>query len=157
MTRMTHARNDAARHCIVFFLGRREKFATSMTRVLPATRIGDWRPLLSRGIAPTYRASNVRDHSVQQEEVMRFGKTAFAAATLCVALTGTALAQDSGEPASSIGCLHMQKKVSAALDANQSNTNYANARTQAQGAQGFCAHGMYKQGVDGYAAALQML
>lgn len=88
---------------------------------------------------------------------MRFGKSAFTAAALCVALTGTALAQDSGEPASSIGCLHMQKKVSAALDANQTSANYSSARTQAQGAQGFCAHGMYKQGVDGYAAALQML
>jgi hypothetical protein len=88
---------------------------------------------------------------------MRFGKTAFAAAALCVALTGTALAQDSGEPASSVGCLHMQKKVSAALDANQSSANFSDARTRAQGAQGFCAHGMYKQGVDGYAAALQLL
>ena len=88
---------------------------------------------------------------------MRFGKTAFAAATLCVALTGTALAQDSGEPATSVGCLHMQKKVTAALDANQTAANYVDARSQARGAQGFCAHGMYKQGVDGYAAALQML
>jgi len=125
--------------------------------VLLATRIGDWRPLSTRGIAPTYRTSNVRDHSIQQEEVMRFGKTAFTAAALCVALTGTALAQDSGEPASSVGCLHMQKKVSAALDANQTSANVADARAQARGAQGFCAHGMYKQGVDGYAAALQML
>jgi hypothetical protein len=154
---MAHARNEVAQQCIVFFLGGCEKSATCITGVLSPTRIGDWRPLLSRGIAPTYPASNVRDHSVQQEDVMRFGMTAFAAATLCVALTGTALAQDSGEPATSIGCLHMQKKVSAALDANQSSANYGAARTQAQGAQGFCAHGMYKQGVDGYAAALQML
>jgi cytochrome b561 len=110
-----------------------------------------------RAIATTYTASNVRDRSVQQEEVMRFGKSALSAAALCVALTGTALAQDSGEPASVTGCLHMQKKVSAALDANQSSANYSAARNQARGAQGFCSQGLYKIGVDGYAKALDLL
>src|ERR1700743_158089 len=133
------------RQCFVFFLVCREICTTRVTPTLSRARIGDWRALSKRGIAPTYRPSNVRDHSVQQEEVMRFGKTALAAATLCVALTGTAFAQDSGEPASTIGCLHMAKKVSAALDANQSSANLGAARTRAQGAQGFCAQGMYKQ------------
>jgi hypothetical protein len=70
--------------------------------------------------------------------------------------TTAAYAQDS-EPANVIGCLHMAKKVSAALDANQQSANYSTARQQAQGAQGFCSQGLYKIGVDGYAKALDLL
>ncbi|HUO89254.1 MAG TPA: hypothetical protein VMU08_08765 [Rhizomicrobium sp.] len=89
---------------------------------------------------------------------MRFGKTAASATALCILLgAGAAYAQDPSEPANTIGCLHMQKKVSAALDANQQSPNYSAARQQAQGAQGWCAQGMYKLGVDGYAKALELL
>jgi hypothetical protein len=89
---------------------------------------------------------------------MRFGKTAASATALCIMLAATAAyAQDSSEPASTIGCIHMQKKVSAALDANQQSPNYSTARQQALGAQGFCAQGLYKIGVDGYAKALELL
>jgi hypothetical protein len=88
---------------------------------------------------------------------MTFAKTAASALMLSMMLGfGAANAQDT-EPASSVGCLHMAKKVSAALDANQQSPNYSAARSQAQGAQGFCAHGLYKLGIDGYAKALEML
>jgi hypothetical protein len=87
---------------------------------------------------------------------MRFVKIAAAAATLSLMLGATAYAQ-SDEPSSVTGCLHMQKKVAAALDANQSSPNYSQAKTQAQGAQGFCSQGLYKIGVDGYAKALELL
>ncbi|MEJ1967605.1 MAG: hypothetical protein WDN03_03055 [Rhizomicrobium sp.] len=89
---------------------------------------------------------------------MNFGKSAISAAALCVVFAGTAAyAQDSDEPASVIGCMHMQKKVSAALDANQQSPNYGAARAQAQGASGFCTQGRYKTGVNSYAKALDLL
>jgi hypothetical protein len=89
---------------------------------------------------------------------MTFVKTAAVAAAMSMLLGATgALAQSSAEPATSIGCLHMAKKVSAALDANQQSPNYSAARTQAQGAQSFCTQGLYKNGVAGYAKALEML
>ena len=88
---------------------------------------------------------------------MNFVKIVAAAATLSLVLGTAAFAQDSGEPASVVGCLHMQKKVAAALDANQSSPNYSQAKTQAQGASGFCSQGLYKIGVDGYAKALDLL
>ncbi|HWD27108.1 MAG TPA: hypothetical protein VG387_08085 [Rhizomicrobium sp.] len=87
---------------------------------------------------------------------MRFVKIAAAAATLSLVLGTVAYAQDS-EPASVTGCLHMQKKVAAALDANQSSPNFSQAKTQAQGAAGFCSQGLYKEGVSGYAHALELL
>jgi hypothetical protein len=87
---------------------------------------------------------------------MHFVKIAAAAATLSLMLGATAYAQ-SDEPSNVVGCLHMQKKVAAALDANQSSPNYSQAKTQAQGASGFCSQGLYKIGVDGYAKALELL
>lgn len=84
--------------------------------------------------------------------------TKYAASAVALSmLLGTAAIAQTNEPASVIGCLHMQKKVSAALDANQQSPNYSTAKTQAQGAQGFCAQGLYKVGVDGYAKALDLL
>jgi hypothetical protein len=88
---------------------------------------------------------------------MNFVKIAAAAATLSLVLGTAAYAQDSSEPASVTGCLHMQKKVAAALDANQSSPNFAQAKSQAQGASGFCSQGLYKIGVNGYAKALELL
>ncbi len=72
-------------------------------------------------------------------------------------LLGTAAVAQTDEPASVIGCLHMQKKVSTALDANQQSPNYSAAKTQAQGAAGFCSQGLYKIGVNGYSKALDLL
>ena len=88
---------------------------------------------------------------------MTFAKSFGTAAALCLMLGATSAMAQTAEPASTVGCLHMSKKVSAALDANQSAPNFATARDQARGAQGFCAHGLYKIGVDGYAKALEML
>ncbi len=87
---------------------------------------------------------------------MSLTKYVVSAAALSM-LLGTAAVAQTDEPATSIGCLHMQKKVSAALDANQQSTNYSTAKSQAQGAQNYCAQGMYKVGVDGYAKVLQLL
>ncbi len=88
---------------------------------------------------------------------MTFAKSVGLAAALSLTLGAASAFAQTTEPASSVGCLHMSKKVSAALDANQTSANFSAARTQAQGAQGFCAHGLYKIGVDGYAKALEML
>jgi len=87
---------------------------------------------------------------------MSLTKYVVSAAALSM-LLGTAAVAQTDEPASVIGCLHMQKKVSTALDANAQSPNYAAAKTQAQGAQGFCAQGLYKLGVNGYAKALDLL
>ncbi len=87
---------------------------------------------------------------------MSFTKYAVSAAALSVLLSTAAIAQ-TDEPASVIGCLHLQKKVSAALEANPQSPNYSIAKTQAQGAQGFCSQGLYKVGVDGYSKALELL
>ena len=87
---------------------------------------------------------------------MRFVKIAAAAAVLSLAVGTAAYAQDN-EPLNVTGCLHMQKKVAVALDANHSSPNYTQAKNQAQGAQSFCSQGLYKMGVDSYAKALELL
>lgn len=89
---------------------------------------------------------------------MRFTKTALSATALVAMLaTSGAYAATAAAPANVAGCLTMSKKVSAALDANQTSPNYDAAKAQARGAQGFCAHGMYQQGVNSYAAVLESL
>ena len=88
---------------------------------------------------------------------MTFAKSFSAAAALALMLGATGALAQTTEPASTVGCLHLAKKVSAALDANQASPNFSTARDQARGAQGFCAHGLYKIGVDGYSKALEML
>ncbi|MEJ0040762.1 MAG: hypothetical protein WDM81_00400 [Rhizomicrobium sp.] len=87
---------------------------------------------------------------------MNLTKYVVSAAALSVML-GTAAAAQTDEPATVFGCLHMQKKVSAALDANQQSPNYAKAQTQARGAAGFCGQGLYKYGVNGYSKVLDLL
>jgi|GEM_PF-2470967 hypothetical protein len=87
---------------------------------------------------------------------MSLTKYAVSAAALSLLIGSAAFAQ-TDEPASVIGCLHMQKKVTTALDANQQSANYSVAKAQAQGAAGFCAQGLYKIGVNGYAKALDLL
>ncbi|MEI9990651.1 MAG: hypothetical protein WDM86_11485 [Rhizomicrobium sp.] len=87
---------------------------------------------------------------------MNLTKYVVSAAALSVML-GTAAYAQTDEPATAIGCLHLQKKVSAALDANQQSPNYSTAKTRARDAASFCAHGVYKIGVDGYSKALDLL
>jgi hypothetical protein len=86
---------------------------------------------------------------------MRFTKTALAATALC--LTIAAGAAQASEPETFAGCLHMQKKTSAALDANKSSPNYFAASEQANSAQSFCSNQLYKQGIDRYTRALALL
>ncbi len=84
---------------------------------------------------------------------MRF--TTLAAAALC--LTVAAGAAQASEPETFVGCLHMQKKASAALDANKSSPNYFAASEQANSAQSFCANQLYKQGIARYSNVLALL
>ncbi|HXC57056.1 MAG TPA: hypothetical protein VNU97_17280 [Rhizomicrobium sp.] len=88
---------------------------------------------------------------------MSFTKSAASVAALTLLLGATAATAQTTESPTVIGCLHMAKKVSAALDANPQSPNFSTAKAQAQGAQGFCSQGLYKIGVDGYAKALDLL
>ena len=76
---------------------------------------------------------------------------------VALSLTIGAASADNAEPATLTGCIHMQKKVTAALDANQASPNYADAQKGASDARTWCSAGMYKNGVDGYAKVLHML
>lgn len=89
---------------------------------------------------------------------MTFAKSIASVAVLSVMLgaAGAASAQTSEQP-TAIGCLHMEKKVEAALDANQQSPSYHEASNRASDARGFCAQRLYKMGVDRYSAVLTML
>ena len=87
---------------------------------------------------------------------MRFTKYAVSALALS-AMFSVASAAQTTEPSNSIGCLHMQKKVTAALDANQQSTNVDAAKSAARSGQSLCMIGRYKNGIDGYAKALDLL
>jgi hypothetical protein len=73
------------------------------------------------------------------------------------ALFSVASAAQTTEPANAIGCMHMQKKVSAALDANPTSANVDAAKSSAHTGQNLCLIGRYKEGIDGYSKALDML
>ena len=88
---------------------------------------------------------------------MHLLKVTFAAAALSTALAGTAFAQDSVEDYDGVGCAHMHMKFAAALDANRSAANAVAAQTQAHSAKEYCTRGLFKQGVDGYTKAIEML
>lgn len=89
---------------------------------------------------------------------MNFARTAVSASALCLMLAATsALAQGAAEPASPIGCMHLQKKVAAALESNAQSPNQQAARSEADNARSFCAGGIYSAGVGHYAHALQLL
>ncbi|MBS0470253.1 MAG: hypothetical protein JSR60_04210 [Proteobacteria bacterium] len=86
---------------------------------------------------------------------MTFAKTAATAAVLSLMLGGTAAM--AAEQSTAIGCMHMSKKVTAALQSKQDAPNYAAAREQADTAKAFCSQGMYGPGVQGYEKVLEML
>jgi len=73
------------------------------------------------------------------------------------AMFSVASAAQTAEPANAIGCMHMQKKVTAALDANQQSANLDAAKSAARSGQSLCMIGQYKNGVDGFAKALDLL
>ena len=74
-------------------------------------------------------------------------------AGVALAVTGVAAA----EPANTLGCLHMSKQVSTALDANQSSPNYQSARSELYAGKQFCLSGLYSDGMSRYANALKLL
>jgi hypothetical protein len=88
---------------------------------------------------------------------MNFAKTAASATVLCLMLGATGAYAESSEPANAIGCLHMEKKVSAALDAGQQSANYSAAREQARNARDACMIGLYKTGISEYSNVLKIL
>ncbi|HEY4944432.1 MAG TPA: hypothetical protein VII56_23590 [Rhizomicrobium sp.] len=89
---------------------------------------------------------------------MSFSKSAVSAAALCLTLAATGVyAAQAAAPETVIGCITMEKKANAALEANQQSPNYASARQQVNGARTFCGHGQYKMGVEHFAKALDLL
>ena len=89
---------------------------------------------------------------------MRYSKSALSAAALCLAVATTGvIAAQAEAPQTVTGCITMEKKASAALEANQQSPNYSSARQQVNGARTFCGHGLYKQGVEHFAKALDLL
>jgi hypothetical protein len=99
-----------------------------------------------------------RQARLNQEDDMNFARTAASATALCIMLAATAtIAAEATEPANPIGCVHMARKASAALDANQHSPNYQSAVDEAKGAKNYCNLGFYQQGVAHYAKVLEML
>jgi hypothetical protein len=80
-----------------------------------------------------------------------------AVAVLVLGFTGAvstaAIAQETGVS----DCLHMQKQVSQALDANQQSPNVGDARDLERTGSQFCQAGFYDQGVKRFARALELL
>ncbi len=74
-------------------------------------------------------------------------------AGIALAVTGVAAA----EPANTLGCLHMSKQVSSALDANPQSANYQTAKSELDAGRQFCMSGLYTEGLQRYAHALQLL
>ena len=68
-------------------------------------------------------------------------------------LSGPALADESG----AIGCMHMQKQLSKALDANQQSPSYSDASNLSRTGTELCASGLYDQGLKRLAKALSLL
>ena len=87
---------------------------------------------------------------------MRYTKYAVSALALS-AIFSVASAAQTAEPASAIGCMHLQKKVTAAIDANQQSSNIDAAKSAARSGQSLCMTGRYKDGLDGYSKALDLL
>ncbi|MBV9044911.1 MAG: hypothetical protein JO348_14680 [Alphaproteobacteria bacterium] len=89
---------------------------------------------------------------------MKFTTTILSAAALTLVL-GAATANAAGfsaEPTFA-SCVHLKKKVSDALQANQSSDKYTDASRESRNAQTFCNSGLYKNGVEGYGRALALL
>jgi hypothetical protein len=90
-----------------------------------------------------------------QEERFMLLKTAVAVLALSVtgAVSSAAIAAETG----TAGCLHMQKQVTQALDANQQSPNFQDASEMRRAGAEFCQNGLYDQGLKRYAKALELL
>jgi len=62
-----------------------------------------------------------------------------------------------GEPANTIGCLHLSKQVASALEANQRSPNYKAAADEQSAGRTYCQSGVYTLGVAHYEKALSYL
>jgi hypothetical protein len=95
---------------------------------------------------------------VNQEDIMKFTRTAAAAAILCLGLgASSTVAAEASVPANILGCFDMSKKTNAALAAGQQSPNYAEARAEASSARDYCTRQMYREGMERYARALKLL
>jgi hypothetical protein len=88
---------------------------------------------------------------------MKFVKLAVSAAAISLMLGATAAVAWTSDSDNETGCAHLQKKVSAALDANQSNASYSDAVKLAHEATSYCNSRMYRNGIDRYTKVLSML
>ncbi len=83
----------------------------------------------------------------------KLAAVAFLAAGMSLAAAGMAVAQ----PANTVGCIHLSKQVSDALDAHASSDNYKAARDEQSVGQRACLDGRYSVGISHYSKALEML
>lgn len=83
-------------------------------------------------------------------------KFVMTAVALCAMATIGATAA-TAETASADNCTSMGAQVKTALDANPNSSNYSAAVKEKNNGRDFCDHGMYKVGIDHYAAALKLL
>ena len=88
---------------------------------------------------------------------MEFARRAAAAAVVCLGLGVVGSTAVIAEPASLMGCLSMAKKATAALDAGQQSSGYAEARSEASVARDYCSRQMYREGVEHYGHVLKLL
>jgi hypothetical protein len=88
---------------------------------------------------------------------MRLATVTLSVAALCtgIALSSVpAAAEDTGSPSS---CLKLADQVNQALAANPQSANHEAAVQEKFRGQGFCANGMYGDGVEHYEHALKLL
>ncbi len=87
---------------------------------------------------------------------MRFHTSimAIAFASGAVFASSAALAQ---EPENTVGCLHLSKQVSQALDSNQQSPNLRAAQDEQSAGREYCNSGVYRLGVAHYEKALSYL
>ncbi len=83
----------------------------------------------------------------------KLAAVAFLTAGVSFAAAGMAIA----EPANTVGCLHLSRQVSDALDSHGSSDNFKAARDEQQMGQRACLDGRYSVGISHYAKALEML
>jgi hypothetical protein len=93
-----------------------------------------------------------------QEDVMKFAKTAAGAAALCVMLAATAsYATDVGAPASVGSCVDLARQVKDAMNSNQQSPNLHEAQNLSSAAREYCSNRRYAEGVSRYSKALELL
>jgi hypothetical protein len=80
----------------------------------------------------------------------------FTVLAFCAMATTSAMAADALGPTQG-DCTTMAVQVRTALDANQSNSSYADAKKESNLGREFCSNSLPKAGVQHYAQALKLL